>query len=65
MNSRLALPALGLIAVLALAGCKAGDAMPTDRGVDPVVTGPAFTPPGVWGLCDRNPEELRCLPTAD
>lgn len=53
------------IALLALTACVAGDAKPTDRGVEPVVTGPAMAPSGAYGLCIRNPEELRCQPTAD
>lgn len=58
-------PAGLAITLLALAACQAGDAMPTGRGIDPVVIGPALAPAGAWGLCIRNPEDLRCQPTAD
>lgn len=63
--ARLSFIALGLLLAASLIACQAGDAMPAGRGVDPVVTGPAPTPIGAWGLCIRNPEELRCQPTAD
>lgn len=53
------------LVVLALAACEAGDAMPHVTGTGPVVTGDVLPPMGAIDLCNRHPEELRCLPTDD
>lgn len=53
--------ALGLL----LTACEAGNAMPKAGGAQPAVTGTIFAPGGARDLCERHPEELRCLPTAD